>query len=164
MSHVTHMNESSHTYERVMSHIWMNHVTHNDESCHTYDHVMSHIWMSHVTHMDESCPTYEWVTCHTHEWVMSHLCMSLVPHVDESCHTYEWVIPHVCTSLTLLPEFPYKLRCSGRQSAFCLFAWDLWMTPELITERSQSRLKFMREQWLVQTALLLWISQPINQN
>jgi len=34
-SHVTHMNESRHTYEWVMSHIWMSHVTHMNESCHT---------------------------------------------------------------------------------------------------------------------------------
>jgi len=76
--HVTHMNESCHTYEWVISyewvtsHIWMSHathkrmshVTHMNESCHTYEWVMSHIWMSHathkrmghVTHMNESCP------------------------------------------------------------------------------------------------------------
>ena len=27
------------------------HVTHMNESCHTYEWVMSHIWMSHVTHI-----------------------------------------------------------------------------------------------------------------
>ena len=53
-SHVTHMNESCHTYERVMSHIWTSHVTHMNESCHTYERVMSHKWMRRVT--------YEWVT------------------------------------------------------------------------------------------------------
>jgi len=29
------------------------------ESCHTYEWVMSHIWVSHVTHASESCRTYE---------------------------------------------------------------------------------------------------------
>jgi len=43
----------------------MSHVTHIDESCHTYERVTSHIWMSLVTHMKESCHTY---TC---EWIMS---------------------------------------------------------------------------------------------
>jgi len=44
------------------AHLWhMSHVTHGNESCHTYEWVMSHIWMSHVTHMNESCHTYEWV-------------------------------------------------------------------------------------------------------
>ena len=37
MSHVTHMNESYHTYEWVMSHIWISHVTHMNESCRTYE-------------------------------------------------------------------------------------------------------------------------------
>ena len=50
-------------YERVMSHIWMSHVTHMNESCHTYGWVMSHIWMSHVTHRNVSCHTYECVMC-----------------------------------------------------------------------------------------------------
>jgi len=38
MSHVTHMNESFHTYEWGMSiiYIWMSHVTHMNESCHTH--------------------------------------------------------------------------------------------------------------------------------
>ena len=71
-SHVTHMNESYHTYEWVMSqamsHMWMSHVTHMNESWRTYEWVMSHIWMSHVTHMNESCHTYEWVMSHIWMW------------------------------------------------------------------------------------------------
>jgi len=79
---------SCHTYEWVMSHIWMSHVTHMNESC--------HIWMSHVTHMNESRHAYEWAmshmnqSCHTYEWVMSHIWMSHV--------TYEWVISHTWMS------------------------------------------------------------------
>ena len=97
MSHVTHVNESCHTCERVMSHIWKSHVTHTNESCHTsnesyhtYEWVMSHIWMSHVTHMNESC--------HTHEWVMAHTWMSHVTHMNESCHAYD--APHRCWRVT----------------------------------------------------------------
>jgi len=41
-SHIIHMNDSFHTYEWVMSHVWMSHVTHMNESCHTYEWVMSH--------------------------------------------------------------------------------------------------------------------------
>jgi len=51
------MNGSWHTYEWIMSHIWMSHVTHMNESCRTYEWVMLHIWMRHVTHMSESCHT-----------------------------------------------------------------------------------------------------------
>ena len=57
----THMYESCHTYECVMSHVRTNHVIHINESCHTYEWVMAHIQMSHGTHMHESCHTYEQV-------------------------------------------------------------------------------------------------------
>ena len=67
-----------------MSHIWVSHVSHTNESCHTYEWVMSHIRMSHVTHMHESC--------HTYAWVMSHIWMGHVAYMYESCHIYEWVI------------------------------------------------------------------------
>ena len=50
------MNESCHTYERVMSHTWISHATHLN---HTYEWVMSQTWMSHVTYMNESCHKYE---------------------------------------------------------------------------------------------------------
>jgi len=43
----------------VVAHL--SHVTRMNESCHTCEQVMSHLWMSHVTLMNESCHTYEWV-------------------------------------------------------------------------------------------------------
>ena len=58
MSHATHVNESYHTYEWVISHTWMRNVKHMNGSCHTCKWVISHIWMSHVTHMNELCHTY----------------------------------------------------------------------------------------------------------
>ena len=57
MSHVTHVNESWHAYEWVMSHTWMSHVSHVTcmiESCHTCKWAMSHLWMCHGTHVKES--------------------------------------------------------------------------------------------------------------
>ena len=67
--HMSHVNDSCHTcewvmshvhafrptgvhFQSVMSHIQMSHVTQINESCNTCDWVMSHIWMSHVTHMN----------------------------------------------------------------------------------------------------------------
>jgi len=47
---------------------WLNrmsdltHVTHMKESCHIHEGVMSHIWRSHVTHMNESCHAFICVT------------------------------------------------------------------------------------------------------
>jgi len=100
------MNESCHSHERVMSHIWMSHGTHMNESYHTHEWVMSLTWMSHVTHMNESCHSHEWVmsltwmshgthvneSYHTYEWVMSLTWMSHVAHMNESCHSHEWVM------------------------------------------------------------------------
>ena len=63
-----------------MSHIWKSHITHVNESCHTSDRVMAHIWMSHVTHMMESRRTCECVT--SHSW------LSHSTHLRESCHTH----------------------------------------------------------------------------
>ena len=56
----------AHIHEWVMSHVWMSishiwmrHVTHMNESYHTYDWVMSRSWMSHITRMNESCYTVD---------------------------------------------------------------------------------------------------------
>jgi len=63
-----HVHESRHT-----SHTHMTLLTpsQSKSSCHTYEWVMSHLWMSHVTHMQESRRTI----CMSHgapyEWVMS---------------------------------------------------------------------------------------------
>jgi len=54
MSHNTHMNESCHTYEWVMSHIWMSHDTHMNESRHIYECVTASIRMSQLTTFDSS--------------------------------------------------------------------------------------------------------------
>jgi len=49
--------QSCHTYEWIMSHIWMGHVT-------AHESFLAHIWMRHVTHMNASWCTYEWVMAH----------------------------------------------------------------------------------------------------
>jgi len=61
-----------------------------NESWHTYEWVMAHLWMSYGTHMNESWHTYEcaWSMC-TYEWVMAHLWMSYGTLMNESWHTYE---------------------------------------------------------------------------
>jgi len=76
VSHVTHMNKSSHTYEWV-SHTYEWVMSHLNESCHTYASVMSHIWMSQVTHINQSS--------HTYEWDESHVQFSPVTRMDALC-------------------------------------------------------------------------------
>jgi len=87
ISHVTRMNESCHTCERVTSHVRMRHVTHMKKSCRTNKRVKSHIWLSHITNVNESR--------HKHEWVTSHTWMSHVTYRNESCHVNE---SHIWTS------------------------------------------------------------------
>ena len=69
-------------------------VTHMNESCHTCEWVMSHIWMSHVTHVNESCHACEWIT-YTYAWVKSHMGMSHVTHMNASRYTRGWVTSHI---------------------------------------------------------------------
>jgi len=99
-SHVTHLNESWHTYECAV-HVWMSNVTHKRvmsrigmrHACRLKAFcggVISHIWIRHSTHVNDSCPT--------HEWAMSHAWMSRMTHMKEPRHTHQWVMPHVCMS------------------------------------------------------------------
>jgi len=95
MSHATFTNESCHTYERVMSHIWRSRGS-----------WMSHeLWMSHVTHMNEShypppkSTPQQVLHCKSVcEGVMSHTSMSHVSHMHVPCHIYAWVMSHTWMS------------------------------------------------------------------
>ena len=88
---VTHINESCHTYEWVMSHQGMPiKASYNDTSYHTYERVKSHITTSQVTHINKSCCTYQ--------RVMLHIWMSHVTRTNDLCHTYEWVLSHIWMS------------------------------------------------------------------
>ena len=51
LSHVTRLNESYHTFECVMSHVWMSHVTRLNESCHTYKWVLLHVQHTQICGM-----------------------------------------------------------------------------------------------------------------
>jgi len=70
------MKESCHTYEWVMSHIWMSHVTHMDESCHTYERVMSHIWIRHFIqgYATARVTSHIWIRHGFFECAMSPMC------------------------------------------------------------------------------------------
>jgi len=94
MSQVTHMDESCHTYERVVLHVWMSHVT-------KYERVISHARRSRAhssisqSHFSEKLRVlFQWVYF-TWEWVISHVWTSHVEgekikgalfDTEESCH------------------------------------------------------------------------------
>jgi len=105
-----------------MSHIWMSHVTHMNESCHTYE------WVATLLSLDSGCffTFFFWAvsrsstltmqvngTCRTYEWVMSHIWMSHVTHMNESCHTHEWV----ATPLALHREGVFSFFWAVSQSS-----------------------------------------------
>ena len=108
------MNESWHTYEWVMAHIWMRHVTHMNASCHIYEAVMSQIWIRQIAHVNTSHHIYQWVMSymwirhthtHTHTHTNTHThthTHTHVPHIWASPVVYVmWRIPlwytHTCT-------------------------------------------------------------------
>jgi len=112
MSHVTHMNESCHTYGWDMSHMWTSHVTH--------ERVVSHAWMSHVTHMNTSRHVWQKHRGHfkRRKTQQQHISMGHVTHVNEalqqrhtsmchvtqiheSCHAYQCVMSRLWMRLLM---------------------------------------------------------------
>jgi len=85
---------------RMWIHIRMSHITYMDESWHTFEWVMAHIWMSHATHMN----THTNESCHTYAWVMSHIQealprvrvpMTSLTYMNESYRPCEMVTSHI---------------------------------------------------------------------
>ena len=59
----------------VRMYTWMSRVTHVNESCHTREWVVSHTWMSHLTHVNESCHTRAYIYrtyLSVRTWVQTH--------------------------------------------------------------------------------------------
>jgi len=158
MSHVTHMKESCHPNEWVMSRMWRSHVSRMNDlyqicTCESHIYVtytakmsasvtVTNIWMSHVTHMDKSC--------HTYGWVMSHMWMSHVKHVKESCHTYERSLSisscekHICVTCT-------ASKCR-RVSQSRTYEWDMphtWMNH--VTQVKERHVTYMNDLYHIRT-------------
>ena len=120
------MDKSRHTYEWVMSHIWIacDMTSHMNESHHTRWWVMSRIWVSHVTHMSESCRTYE--------WAMSHIWVSHVAVMCESCRKIQGTSIRRCLwrRRRLIPTgmcdtYIYEVRIHTRNMTQSYVRYDL---------------------------------------
>jgi len=81
------LNTSCHTFEYVMSHVWICHVIHLNTSCHTFEYVVSYTWIRRVIHLNTSC--------HTFEYVVSYIWIRRVTHLNTSCHTFEYVVSYI---------------------------------------------------------------------
>ena len=97
-SHGTHMNESWHTCEWVMSHIWMTHVTHMNESWHTYEWVMALItW---VPLLVDTYVWYPFYQCHDSficvPWLIR-VCLLFI-HMCDMTHSYVWHDSFICVT------------------------------------------------------------------
>ena len=86
----TRVNESSHTYDWVMSHIWMHHITRKKSFCHASGCVTFHLYKKKT-----SCHTCEWATymtmcgvSHTYVRVLSHTSIHRVTNMHATCHVH----------------------------------------------------------------------------
>ena len=152
----SHMNESWHTYEWVMAHIWMSHGTHMNETWHTYEWVMAHTWMGRGTHTNETWHAYDWVMAHiwtghgthewamahiwmyTYKWVMAHIWMSHGTHMNESWNTCEWVMAYMWMSQLSITWRTISIRdicvdiCATGEN-LCVSNMDHSMTPAAVS-------------------------------
>jgi len=124
MSHVTHMNESYHTDEWVMSHIscnsfirvWLIHtcLTHS-YVFHSFIRVINELFivMSHI-----SCNSYEWLS-HTCDLTPIHMC-----DMTQSYHTDEWVMSHI--------------SCNSFIRVWLIHTCDQWVIHSHVTHMNES--------------------------
>jgi len=106
-SHVTHVNESRHTFVPINGSKFVSLQLESDtsvayikQSCHTCEWVMARIWVSHISHMYQSSVR----CCGSNRAPPSHIWRIRVTHVNESCHTYEWVVSQICSHRVCVAE------------------------------------------------------------
>ena len=136
------MNESYHTCEWVMPHIWMSHITHVNESCHTFECVVSRMIVT--SHADRGCYT-TWMSRHTfvthmkdvwqcHVWMRLWSYMrgsinesSNMSHMSESwhiCDTSKWCVTmSYINESVIIYEWVYQWVVRHKS-----YEWVVWVT------------------------------------
>ena len=87
-------------------------VTHTNESCHTYQRVMPHVWISHTACSASTAPffgdavrrpfTHVNVSFHIYKWVLSHIRMSAC----EQRTPHPWHPTHLSSTMTVVALAP----------------------------------------------------------
>jgi len=156
MSHVTRMNEvDTHIlsrYQHLVCH------TNVNESCHTYEWVMSYVWMRYVMYMNESWMShvtrvkdvdthvlsrYQHLVCHTYmneswyayEWVLSQAGMTHVTHVNDSCHWCKWFMSHMWTSYVTFKRMRHVTHMNEACHTYGRVILCVWMRH--VTRRNE---------------------------
>jgi len=141
--YVTHMNESCHTYEWVVSHIWMSRayvsLLHRTAPC-ICDMTHSYVWhnplirVTWLIHMCHCCtaprPVYvTWLihmcdTTHSYVWRGSFICVTAAPH----CAMYMWHDSFICvTQPTCMCDVAHSYV--WHRSILCV--WSKWRGSSL---------------------------------
>ena len=139
------MNLSRYTYEWVMVHVWMSHGTRMNESWYTYEWVTLHVWMSHGTRVNESWYTCEWVTAHT--WGKPGMCQLIVSRTNSVLRQYvgsllpgEWM--RIMTHSYVYHDFPIcvpwliRMYAQSHQTAMVV-TLHMWLSHGTRVNESQ---------------------------
>jgi len=135
------VNKVCHTYEWVMSHVWMRHGT--------------HMWMSHITHVNESQDIAS--NCNSRQYAATH-CNTL-QHTATHCNTQGSETVMVFSSI----QTALSMRASGFVSTFifCVFFSTVywlcsWMMYDL-NVMIQSSVRGQVGSWVLLYSLYLWV-------
>ena len=148
--------------------------THGNESCHTYEWVMSHIWMSLDKTWALTCPCHLYIctllqkisianTNKTKNDVYTYITLNeeggrarWATHLNESHHTYEWVAVRKPSNLLYIHIYTYMYIyshltrwLSNRDSLTCCIYIYIRKPSNLLVRWISNRDSFICVMWLI---------------
>jgi len=125
---MSRVNESCHTYERVMSHIWMSHVTRANESCHAYEWVMTDMQYDPFSRVMD--PIYLYIYIYIYMYIQICIYVYKLSRVHVTWHIfhvrYAWVMTH-----TYLVSWPHKCHMRWLFDMWTSFVTYEWVTSDM---------------------------------
>jgi len=179
------LNGLCHIYELVMSRIRMSHVSHMNESCHTYEEVIrmrrrqncvrslsvrksqrsSASWMGHVTHVNASCHIYEWIMSYIWK-VMPHIWKSQVHMKESKLHIDNEDFLLILNQWWDANKMRVFVWCNCGATHSCLRCHAFTNVIELIWKRKSRSLSMRRSQrssasWMGYVTYIKWVMSRI---